>query len=104
MKYPTLCSSEFRMNYDEYDLQIVTRDVILSYAKCDYKLITLRDSLCALLHRGSSSSSARGVAGYIKLDGAVVVVQDGRSWRETRKCSDGGAWAWASAGWSGSST
>ena len=49
MKYPTLRSSEFRMTYDEYDLQIVTRDVILSCAKCDYKLITLQDSPCAPL-------------------------------------------------------
>ena len=30
MKYPTLRSSEFRMTYDEYDKQIVIRNVILA--------------------------------------------------------------------------
>ena len=54
MKYPTLRSSEFRMTYDEYDLQIVTIvtiDVYPRLCKCDYKLITLRDLPWAPLHR-----------------------------------------------------
>ena len=38
------------VTYDEYDLQIVTIDVYPRLCKCDYKLITLRDSPCAPLH------------------------------------------------------